>query len=41
MWHCYYEWEVGVHDFEEQDSGNNHRNKLRTGMSVDKNLNRI
>ena len=35
---CYYEWNTGIGDSEEQDSGNNHLNEPRTGMSVDENL---
>ena len=34
---CYYEQNTGISDFEERDSGNNHLNELRTGMSVDEN----
>ena len=34
----YYERETGIGDFEEQDSGNNHLNEPRTGMSVEENL---
>ena len=35
---CYHEWDLGIGDFEERDSGNNHLNESRTGMSVDENL---
>ena len=35
---CYYEQNTGISDFEERDSGNNHLNEPRTGMSVDENL---
>ena len=35
---CYYEWNTGISDFEERNSGNNHLNEPRTGMSVDENL---
>ena len=38
MWDCYYEWDMGIGDFEEWDLGNNRLNEPRTGMSVDKNL---
>ena len=38
MQDCYHERDSGIGDFEERDSGNNHLNKPRTGMSVDKNL---
>ena len=38
MWDSWYERDTGMGDFEERDSGNNHLNKLRTGMSVDENL---
>ena len=34
---CYYERDTGIGDFEVRDSGNNHLNELRTGMSVDEN----
>ena len=37
---CYYEWNTGIGDSEEQDSGNNHLNEPSTGMSVDENLGR-
>ena len=29
---------TGIGDFEERDSGNNHLNEPRTGMSVEENL---
>ena len=35
---CYYERDSGIGVFEERDSGNNHLNEPRTGMSVDENL---
>ena len=38
MWDSWYERDTGMGDFEERDSGNNHLNKPRTGMSVDENL---
>ena len=41
MRHCYNEWDKGISNFEEQDSGNNHLNEPRTGMSVDENFNCI
>ena len=34
---CYYERDTGIGDFEVRDSGNNHLNDLRTGMSLDEN----
>ena len=34
---CYYERDTGIGDFEVRDSGNNHLNEPRTGMSVDEN----
>ena len=34
---CYYEQNTGISDFDD-DSGNNHLNEPRTGMSVDENL---
>ena len=40
MWDSYYEWDTGIGDFEERDSGNNHLNEPRTGMSVEENLRR-
>ena len=30
---CYYERDAGISNFEERDSGNNHLNEPRTGMS--------
>ena len=38
MWDCSYEQDTGIGNFEERDSGNNHLNEPRTGMSVDKDL---
>ena len=38
MQDCYYERDTEIGDSEEQDSGNNHLNERRTGMSVDENL---
>ena len=38
MQDCYYERDTEMGDSEEQDSGNNHLNEPRTGMSVDENL---
>ena len=35
---CHYERDMGIGDFEEQDSRNNHLNEPRTGMYVDENL---
>ena len=35
---CYYIRDTGIGDFEERDSGNNHSNEPRNGMSVDENL---
>ena len=35
---CYYERDTVFDDFKERDSGNNHLNEPRTGMSVDENL---
>ena len=35
---CYHERDSGIVDFEERDSGNNHLNEPKTGMSVDENL---
>ena len=32
---CYHERDSVIGDFEERDSGNNHLNEPRTGMSVD------
>ena len=34
----YYERDTRIGDFEERDSGNNHLNEPRTGMSVEENL---
>ena len=38
MWDYCHERDSGIGDYEERDSGNNHLNELRTGMSVDENL---
>ena len=38
---CYYERDTGIGDFEERDSGNNHLNEPRTGMSVNESLYRL
>ena len=38
MWDCYHKRDSVIDDFEERDSGNNHLNEPRTGMSVDENL---
>ena len=38
MWDYCHERDSEIGDFEEQDSGNNHLNEPRTGMSVDENL---
>ena len=38
MQDCYYERDTEIGDSEEQDSGNNHLNEPRTGMSVDENF---
>ena len=38
MWDCCHERDSGIGVFEERDSGNNHLNEPRTGMSVDENL---
>ena len=35
---CYHERDLGIGDFEERDSGNNHLNEPKTEMSVDENL---
>ena len=35
---CYHEWDSEIGAFKERDSGNNHLNKPRTGMSVDENF---
>ena len=35
---CYYERDTGIGDFEERDSGHNHLNEPRTGMSDVENL---
>ena len=35
---CFYEQDMGIGNFEERDSGNNHLNEPRTGISVDENL---
>ena len=35
---CFHERDLGIGDFEERDSGNNHLNEPRTGMSVDEDL---
>ena len=35
---CYHERDWGIGHFEERDSGNNHLNEPKTGMSVDENL---
>ena len=35
---CSYERDTGIGNFEERDSGNNHLNEPRTGMSVDEDL---
>ena len=37
---CYYERDTGIDDFEEWNSGNNHLNEPRTGMSDVENLSR-
>ena len=36
-----YERNTGIGDFEERDSGDNHLNEPRSGMSFDENLWRI
>ena len=38
MQDCYHERDSGIGDFEERDSGNNHFDGPRIGMSVDENL---